>query len=327
MADPRWGPLIRDLQELGERYDTRAVPDPIPGDELVPVERFFELDYLEPAILRIARSTLHSSPDHDPDPDIRLGIAASRFTRHYLAGPSVAALVSLVRGVGVDVSPRGHLRAIWHNYPWRMVLPPYETSVGCAERPTSWPTPPTSVATVDELRQQVWGKLYGEHLAPLFAAVGQLTRVSDNVLWANAAEWVGVIFEAAARRLGPAGAEPFIAEGHALLQAETLPGIPGPNPLRDRLDWVAVPEPDFPLGVQTRTTCCMTYLLPERDGFLCGNCEFLPLEERIALTREQRDEVRADALELPAARRSREWGRKKMRGRAGGGRQQRAEVQ
>jgi hypothetical protein len=314
MADLRWNPLITDLRRMGERYDDRVVPAPVPGDDLVPVERYFDLDYLEYAIRLIVRSAFHSSPGHEPDTDFRLGVVASRFLRHFMGGPTIAAMVGLVRGVGVDLSrTAGYLRGVWAHYPWRVVLPPYEANVGCAERPTAWPAPDITVDTVAELRAHVWRKLYGELLAPLFDRVGEVTRVSPNVLWTHAAEWVGVIYEAASRRLPVEAAVPFVAEGEALLRAETLPGIPGPNPLRDRLDWVPVGEPDFPLGVQTRRYCCTTYVLPERDGLLCGNCDFLPLEERIALTREQRDELRADALELPAARRSAEYGRKKMR--------------
>jgi ferric iron reductase protein FhuF len=135
----------------------------------------------------------------------------------------------------------------------------------------------------------VWRKLYAQHLAPLFARVLELTRVSTNTMWSNAAEWVGVVSDAALEYARVEAAEPFTAERVALLGAGSLPGVAGSNPLRGVVQWAPVDEPDFPLGVQTRVHCCMTYLLPDRLGRLCANCPFLPLEDRVALFRERHD--------------------------------------
>jgi ferric iron reductase protein FhuF len=311
MAETWLDALVRQMSDLGPRVDQRVVA-PGPDDEVVPAERYLDLDYLRRAIVRISRTPLHSSPGTEPDDDLRINIAASRFSRHYVSGLTMAALVGLALGMGLDLSARRTARVVWANMPFRVVLDEKAAVVSCTERPSPWPSLEISVATVDELREQVWRNLYGGHIAPFFDRLRELTPMSHGVLWSNAAEPVGLVHADAYRHLGPAEAEPFLAECAAVLGAPTLPGVPGPNPLRDELEWVPVDEPDYPSGVQTRRHCCTTYHLAERAGYLCGNCPFLPLENRIELDREQRDEV-GSSLERPAAQRSIQHGLKKLR--------------
>jgi hypothetical protein len=314
MAATWWAALVHQMSDLGPRVDGRVVV-PGPEDEVVPAERYFDLDHLRQAIVRIATTPLHSSPGAESDDGLRINIAASRFTRHYVSGLTMAALVGLALGIGLDLSARSTARVVWANMPYLVVLDEGANVLSCAERSSPWPGPTIPVETVDELRERVWRSLYGGHIAPLFDRLRELTPISESVLWSNAAEPVGLIHDDAYRYRGPAEAEPFLAECAAVLGAATLPGVPGPNPLRDQLEWVPVDEPDYPFGVQTRRHCCMTYLLAERAGFLCGNCPFLPLEDRIALSREQRDDV-GSSLERPAAQRSIQHGLKKMRATA-----------
>jgi hypothetical protein len=314
MAEPWWDALVSQMSDLGPRVDSRVVV-PGPEDEVVPAERYFDLDHLRGAIVRIARTPLHSSSGAESDDGLRINIAASRFTRHYVSGLTMAALVGLALGIGLDLSARRTARVVWANMPYRVVLDEGATVLSCVERPSPWSGPTTPVETVDELREHVWRNLYGGHIAPLFDRLHELTPISDSVLWSNAAEPVGIIHADAYRHRGPTEAEPFLAECAAVLGTATLPGVPGPNPLRDELEWVPVDEPDYPFGVQTRRHCCMTYRLAERGGFLCGNCPFLPIEDRIALDREQRDEV-GSSLERPAAQQSIQHGLKKMRATA-----------
>jgi len=167
------------------------------------------------------------------------------------------------------------------------------------------------VPTVDDLRRRVWGQLYGAHLAPLFAAVNEVTGASANLLWSNAAEWADYIADVAVWHLAPEDAAPIVAESEALFDAETLPGVAGPNPLKGLVRRDPVDGPDFPRGIQLRRHCCITYQLPSRTGRLCFNCPFLPLDERIALARETQGP--APSSGGPAELRSMAIGRGKIR--------------
>ena len=114
----------------------------------------------------------------------------------------------------------------------------------------------------------------------------------DRASWpgnaTNAAEWVGMVRDAAIEYLTPEAGAPFVAECDALFDAESLPGVADtPNPLRDKLEWELVGEPGSAEAVQTRKVCCLSYLLADRFGRLCGNCPYLPLEDRLALIHER----------------------------------------
>jgi ferric iron reductase protein FhuF len=106
-------------------------------------------------------------------------------------------------------------------------------------------------------------------------------------MWTNAAEWVSMVSNAADEYLGPERAAPFVEDRIALFSADTLPGVPGPNPLRDLIEWDAYVADDFPRGVERRRICCMTYMLSDRLGRLCSNCPFLSVDERVAMVREE----------------------------------------
>jgi hypothetical protein len=93
-----------------------------------------------------------------------------------------------------------------------------------------------------------------------------------------------VVSDGAEEYLG-VDAAPFLADRHAILAAQTLPGVPGPNPLRHKADWVPVDGDSYPHAVQTRRFCCITYLLEDRLGQLCANCPHLSVEDRATLSR------------------------------------------
>jgi ferric iron reductase protein FhuF len=307
--------LRRELDLLGRWFEGRYVADPGPGDEVVPATRFLDPDYARAAIARAHTTSFHTTASDDGGPaspdeeDVNVRIAVSRFTRQYASSLSAIALVALARGVGLDLSaPR--CRVLFHrDVPFRTTLDTENmVTLRCAERPTTWPVDGPIVDSVDELRRHTWQKLYGEHLAPLLEVVRDITRVSQALVWTNVAEWVGVLSDAADEYLGAEEARPILADRVAVLEADSLPGVPGPNPLHGRLDWVPYDAPDFPHGVQVRQHCCMTYLLPDRLGRLCGNCGFLPLEDRVALIRERHD-VPMDAPQRgPALERAIELG-------------------
>jgi hypothetical protein len=291
-----WPDALRhELDLLGRWFEGRYVADPGPADEVVPATRFLEPDYARAAIARAHTTSLHMTESGDgrtasADEDVNVRIAVSRFTRQYASSLSAIALVALARGVGLDLSARRCRVLFYRDVPFRATLDTENmVTLRCAERPTTWPVDGPIVDTVDELRQHTWQKLYGEHLAPLLEVVRDVTRVSQAVVWTNVAEWVGVLSDAADEYLGAEEARSILADRVAVLEADSLPGVPGPNPLRGRLDWIPCDAPDFPHGVHVRQHCCMTYLLPDRLGRLCANCGFLPLEDRVALIRERHD--------------------------------------
>jgi hypothetical protein len=304
--------LVGEVGKLGPEIETRVVSAPAPSDEVVAAERFLDLDYLREAVTRSATTPLRTQAGEEHDGEIKLNIALSRFTRHYVGSLTVAAMTGLVHGLGLDLSVDRCRIVMWSNLPFALVLDADDTQiVTCSERPSPWPTGGRTVSDMVALRQAVWRKLYAEHITPLFARARELTNVSTNTMWSNAAEWVACISDGALEYAGIEAAEPFTAERVALLNAESLPGVPGSNPLRDLVEWVPSEEDDFPLGVLTRVHCCMTYLLPEKLGRLCANCPFLPLDDRIALFRERHD-APLGAPGGPAERRSIELGLEKV---------------
>jgi Ferric iron reductase FhuF-like transporter len=322
--------LAGQLDDLGRWFEGRLVPEPDADVEVVPAERFLDLDYLRDAVTRagegLAQWWGHEQPDVDQsdqsdddddddegDENVDLRLAVSRFTRHYTASLTAVALVGLARGVGLDLSAANCQLVIWRDLPFRTVLTLDDDRVlTCPSRPAAWPVQGRSVATVGELREHVWRGLYAGNIAPLLSRVRQLTRVTRSLMWTNAAEWVGLVSDAAEEYLTPDEAPPFVADRMALLAAPTLPGLDGPNPLLDRVEWVPVDGSEFPREVMTRQVCCGTYLLADRGGRLCQNCPFLPLEDRVALIRE-RHGVSMGGAGGPAEQRSIELGRRRMK--------------
>jgi hypothetical protein len=329
-----WRPgLAGELDHMGRWFEGRFVLEPDESAELVPAERFLDLDHLREAVARAADGALDqwgpmvpetgavdpaedgADEANDGDENVDLRLAVVRFTRHYTSSLSAIALVGLARGIGLDMSAARCQLVIWRDLPFRTVLTLDDADVvTCDARPNPWLAAGTgtTVATVGELREHVWRGLYAGHIAPLLAGVRQITRVTRGLMWTNAAEWVGMVSDGADEYLPPDQASLFVADREALLGAPALPGLDGPNPLLDRLDWVPVDEPDFPHGVQSRRTCCGTYLLADRGGRLCQSCPFLPLDDRMALVRE-RHGVSMGQPGGPAEQRSIELGRSRMK--------------
>lgn len=311
---PAWhASLEGELESLGRWLRGRFVPEPAPTDEIVPATRYHDLDYLRSAIDRAKFSTAHEVIDPTAeDKEVDLRIAVSRFTRQYASSVSAVALTALANGVGLDTSAERCRVIIRANIPFLTVLDvPDGEPLRCAERPTAWPVEGREVATLAELREFVWRKLYAENFAPLFERVRQVTKVSTDLCWTNLAEWVSLVAESAEEYLDDAAAEPYHRDRHALLEAPSLPGFAGKNPLAGLIEYERTDAPDFSHGVATRKICCVTYMLPDRLGRLCANCPFLPLDDRIALVRE-RHGVPMGAPGGPAEKRAIAIGRKKL---------------
>ena len=288
---PLWhASLEAELEKLDRWLRGRFVAEPGPTDEVVPATRYHDLEYLRSAISRGRFTTMSPPMNADGDSiDVDLRIAVSRFTRQYASSVSAVALTALANGVGLDCSAARCRLIIRANIPFLTVLDvPEGEPLRCTERPTPWPVTGREVRTLRELREFVWQKLYAENLAPLFARTLEVTKVATSLCWTNAAEWVANVSDAADEYLSPETARPYYEDRVALLEAPTIPGIGGPNPLGGLIDWLPYDAPDLPHGVQTRGICCVTYMLPDRLGRLCQNCGFLPIEDRVDLIRERR---------------------------------------
>jgi ferric iron reductase protein FhuF len=108
--------------------------------------------------------------------------------------------------------------------------------------------------------------LMRDHLAPLIAHWAAEGRISQRVLWANAASYFAWIVREAAALGGRAGEA--AAAGRAVVEASHLPDG-SVNPLQDPLQLL-----DGPGGAQpVRRTCCLLYRLPGRQE--CPSCPLL----------------------------------------------------
>jgi Ferric iron reductase FhuF-like transporter len=273
----RWQ-LARHLDAMGPMTRGRYLPDPDLAPEPVPGECFLDAEFLRAAIAR-------AQPTQD-DVDPRIGV--SRMSRQYCAALTCVALVGLAHGVGIDLSPGRFAMVFRDNLPSRITLRRgYRARhvLRCSERPTRLPVTGPAVATIEELREHVWTNLYARNLARVFATSVSMVNVPERLLWTNAAEWVGVVMDAAVENLPAPLAGPIVTECHALLDARTLPGLGG-NPMRGLVEWFAFDDEKH--GIQTRNLCCLTYLHSDRKDRLCSNCPILPLPDRAALVRKRR---------------------------------------
>ena len=286
--------LADGIGRLGRWFQGRYILDDPESAEAIPAARYFEPDFLREAIAAshtVDRELLFADPADqvvdEPDVDIDVRTAVSRVTRHYAGCLTVTALTALAHGVALNLSP-SHCRIVTRQaLPFGLVLDDLgDGAMVTGERPSEWLAEARAVPTLAELRTHAWEALYGRHLAPFFEAVRRLTRVSERLLWTNAAEWVGMISDSADEYLAGDG-RPYVEDRRALLGAPAVPGVPGPNPMSGLLVWDRVDDPMFPHGIHRRKACCLTYRLDDRRGRLCQNCPLLPLNERIELVRER----------------------------------------
>lgn len=305
--------LGRALDSFGRWFERRLVIAPGPGDHVVPARRFLSDDaFLLDTIRGQVPAELPALPPGHEDRRTDLRILASRFARLYSNATAGAALIALGHGIGIDLSParcgivfRGQTAG-----GVRLDLDP-SVLVRCAERPSPWHAGGPVLETVEELREYVWRRYFGEHIAPLFARMAELTHVSEKLLWSNSAEMVGLVFDGAEEYLGAEAATPFRDDSPALLEASEIPGVPGPNPLTGRLEWTPYDDDrGFPREVQLRRMCCLIMHLGDRYGRLCQNCPHLPLDDRVALVRERHGLSQSDPrgpAEQQAIVRGLEW--------------------
>lgn len=292
MRDALAAELVDRLERLGRWFRGRLIEEPAPSDEVVPAEKYLDIEFLRSAIARAASIQPQVAEQRrdiavEDGADLDLRIAVSRFTRQYVSSISAVALVGLAYGVGLDLSPARCRMIIRSNVPFLVHVDiRAENALRCAERPNTLTASGPVLGTLDALRAYVWEQLYAHHIAPLFSRAMEVTKVSPRLMWSNAAEWVGNASDSADEYLNPSEATPFFEDRIAILDAPSLPGIAGPNPLTGLLAWCE-PTADFPHGQHVRSVCCVTFYLPDRLGRLCQNCPFLPVNDRLALIRER----------------------------------------
>lgn len=296
--------LAEQFDLLRRWFEGRFVAEAGPSDEVVSAESLLAGDRLEAVLVDnyqrqdYSRVRLGAAGSHAERHlqvagiglDRGLGVAASRLTRHYCAPLTTVALAGLSAGIGFDLSPRQCAMVLDDGLPFRLVLgkPPEPPALLAVLDGVNAPPHVPRVEGIAELRTLVWRSLYGDHLAPLFRHIGAATRITLALMWTNAAEWVANIHDSALEYLDDQAGAPLVAECRALLAAASLPGVDDHgNPLQDRIDWVAVTAGDGRSEVQTRRHCCLTYLLADRFGRLCGTCPYLKPEDRLALAQER----------------------------------------
>ena len=227
MPSEHWKRSLADgIGRLGRWYQGRYMVDDPESAKAVPATRYFDPEFLRGASsashtvdreLLLSDTTGHMVDDSEVDIDLR--IAVSRLTRHYTGCLTVAALCALAHGVALDFSPRHCRIATRLSLPFTLVLDGLgDGALLVVERPTQWQVDARATATLAEAREHVWGTLYGQHLAPFFELIRSLTRVSERLLWTNAAEWVGMVSDSADEYLSDAG-RPYVEDRRALLSA------------------------------------------------------------------------------------------------------------
>lgn len=207
--------------------------------------------------------------------------AASRFMRRYCGSLVVAALVPLAHGLGVDVAPSRVSLLMRQDMPMGVVLDLSATGLRTSvDRPPAWPVTADAVPTVAQLRAEVLRTLFADNLVPAINRVVTTIPMMPSVIWATVAEAVDLVHEKAQDTYDSGPLAALREDRAAILFAETVPGIDGPNPMLGVLDWETFDDPESPRPHQLRNVCCLCYLIPGRRHD-CWSCPRLQPEERL----------------------------------------------
>ena len=271
------------LDRAVESVGPLARPYPIYLTQPPDAESIAAVDLMERETLRrYAARAVKEWSGHPLDEDPRA--AVSRLIRRYLGSAITAALVPLVHGVGLELAPERVGVIMQSDLPQGTVIDAGEVLL-TAERPATWTVRGTEVASIAELRDRVFAALLG-HISWSFAAIVASIKVSPNLLWSTAAEQIDLLWEYAIEGRTPAAFAAASADREQLLFAKTLPGIAGPNPMRELLYWE--PAGDRIHQVQVRRVCCANFVVPGRTQGYCRNCDLITEERRLVMWDEYR---------------------------------------
>jgi len=248
------------------------------GAETIAAEELMQRDTLRSYAARAVKEWSDRPLDEDPR------AAVSRLIRRYLGSVITAGLVPLVHGIGLDLSPARVRVIMQSDLPQGTVVDVDEVFVS-AERPATWPVRGTDVGSAASLRERVLRPLLA-HLSWTFDSVVANIKVSPHLLWSTAAEQIDLIWEYAIEGQSPEAFQRARDDRDHLLSSETLPGIGGPNPLRDQLYWE--PASDGLHRIQVRRVCCANFVVPGRTQGYCRNCDLITAERRLVMWDEYR---------------------------------------
>ena len=249
-----------------------------PGAESIAAVDLMERETLRHYAARAVKEWSDRPLDEDPR------AAVSRLIRRYLGSVVTAALVPLVHGIGLDLSPERVRVIMQSDLPQGTVIDVDDVLVS-AERPATWPVHGSEVASAAQLRERVFAPLLA-HLSWAFAAVIANIKVSPQLLWSTAAEQVDLVFEYSLEGPDPEAFARAKADREQLLFASELPGIAGPNPMRDQLYWERAGDGIH--QIQVRRVCCANFVVPGRTQGYCRNCDLITEERRLVMWDEYR---------------------------------------
>jgi ferric iron reductase protein FhuF len=250
------------------------------GEEVIPVERALSPECIEQT-LRRAVGVWSDNPEQE-----NLRAAASNFIRRYSGSIVAASLIPLANGVAVDVSPRRLSLVVRDGEPRGAVLD--LEGAECytsAERPTAWPVRRRKLGTEKELVQLAVRSLIVDNLRPTISLVRGYALLASAVMWTSVAEQIHLLYEGARDAYGEHEFTALAKHRDAVLDAGSLPGVDGVNPLLDRLTFERV-VPEFVRPTHVRRVCCTVFLISGR-GRNCGVCPRIAPEERREILRQR----------------------------------------
>ena len=277
--EPLQASLTRAMERVGPYLRAyRVYLDPPADAETIAAT---DLVQREPLRHYAARAVKEWS-DHPLDEDPRA--AVSRLVRRYLGSLVTAALVPLAHGVGLDTSPAKVRIVMVDDLPRGIVLDVDEVFTSSARR-TAWPVRGRDAGNLDGLRRRVLVPLF-THCAWLFDTVIANIKVSPQLLWSTAAEQVDSLYDNAIDGPDAALFASAATDRELMLFGESLPGVAGPNPMRDLLYWEPSSEPAH--RIEVRRVCCANFVVPGRTQVYCRNCDLITPAERLVKWNEWR---------------------------------------
>jgi hypothetical protein len=237
----------------------------------------------DPALLRevVQRGANVNAPPDRPDTSVDLRAAASRFLRQYARSTVVPLATALAKGLGIDLSLERCSVLIAQNTPNGLVIDaldfdgPGSGPLLCVERPTAADVDGRPVSDVRSFRSAVYERFFSRNVGPLIAALDSFVRVSPRLHWSNLAECFALSAESALHRMTPQDARSFVDDRDDVLGRPDLPGVVGPNPMRDQVRW----ERAQGRTLLVRNICCICFTIGDRLGRYCPTCPLISVDQ------------------------------------------------
>lgn len=131
---------------------------------------------------------------------------------------------------------------------------------------------------------QRYDPMFWQHLEPLFALIGRLTKLAPKILWSNTARHLETILDEALALTG--GAAPIAQDRDRLLRDATWPRG-RIHPLHARQREVRLAEAGRGETLRLYRHCCLNHLLPGETH--CGPCPLAPAHRKDRAEAEEHD--------------------------------------